>query len=102
MVARNSARLERRQRRAGAVDVVHAPAPEPRAVVLLLVEQPFEPARDLAVVARLVREHLEGVRGHVVGRLVVHLPEVVERDTGESVLLTFAVVITTTSAMRPN
>src|SRR5262245_39596492 len=36
VIARKSARLERRQRSTGAVDVIHAPAAEPRAVVLLL------------------------------------------------------------------
>src|SRR5579862_1676217 len=52
---------ERRHDGADAVDVVRAPAPEPRPVRLLRAQQPVDPltGRDL-----LVRKQLDHVRGH--------------------------------------
>src|SRR6476659_3438691 len=44
MVVRDAAGLEPGQRGAGAVDVVHAPAAVPRAVLLLLGEEPLDAA----------------------------------------------------------
>ena len=77
--------LQRGQRGAGAVDVVDAPAAEPRAVRLLLAQQPVEPAAHLVVEAGLRRERLERVRGDVGARLVGDLAEVAERELVEPV-----------------
>ena len=67
---------------AGAVDVVDAPAPEPRAVGLLLVEQPARSRRG-AVARRLAGPERASistrVRGDVGARRVDHLAEVAER-----------------------
>src|SRR6266550_3555088 len=50
MTGGHAARLERRQRSPGSVEMVDTPAAEPRAVTLLLVEQPPQPAfRRIAV-----------------------------------------------------
>ncbi len=67
---------------AGAVEMVDAPAAEPRAVRLLLGEQPAQAALDGVAVA-LRRQRLERVRGDVGARLVGDLAEVAERDLVE-------------------
>ena len=86
MVVRNAARLERGESGAGAVEVVDAPAPPPRAVVLLLAEHVLEAAADLRLVAALGGERLEGVRADVDGGRVDHGAEVAERDLRDPVL----------------
>ena len=74
-------RRERRQRRAGAIDVVDPPAPKPRSVRLLLPQQPAQPRAGLFAVGAAERgEHLQRVRGHVSARLVDHLAEIQERE----------------------
>src|SRR3954471_22370575 len=72
--------LERRDGCARSVQVVDAPAAEPRAVVLLLVEQPPQPGYLRLLVAVLVPERLERMRGHVGCRLVGDLAEVADRE----------------------
>src|ERR1043166_5668824 len=79
----DSAGLEPGQRGAGAVDVVHAPAAEPGAVVLLLGEEPVAPAAHRFVVAPLRAERLERVRGDIGARLVRDLAEVAEGEAVE-------------------
>src|ERR671936_2199355 len=79
MAVRDPARLEPRQRGSRAVDVVDAPAPEPRAVRFLLAQQPVDATPDRRLVARLRSERLQRVRGDVGGRLVRDLAEVAER-----------------------
>src|SRR6185503_15739798 len=70
MLRRHPTCLQGRHRSARPVDVIHAPAAEPGAVRLLLGEEPVEAGRNRGVVAGLVAERLEGVGGHVRGRLV--------------------------------
>src|SRR5438445_257009 len=74
---------ERRQRSPGSVEMVDTPPAEPGAVMLLLVEQPPQPALRRIAVAVLTAECLECMRGHVGARLVRHLAEVAERDLVE-------------------
>src|SRR6266540_2508961 len=65
---------------AGPVDVVRTPAAEPRAVALLLAEQPVDPAsRRVSGSEAFVREHLDHVRGHVGARRIGDGTEVAER-----------------------
>ena len=73
---------QRRDDRAGAVDVVRAPAAEPRTVGLLRVEQPLaRRAWPRRVSARPQSpEHLDDVRGDVGGGRVDHRAEVAERQ----------------------
>ena len=54
MIRRNAARLERRQGGARPIEVVHAPAPEPRAVGFLFGQQVAEAARHGVRVALLM------------------------------------------------
>src|SRR5439155_25421394 len=65
------------------VDVIHAPAAEPRAVLLLLGEQPVEPGGQGRADALLVPERLERMGCDVGGRLVRHLAEVADRELVE-------------------
>src|SRR5439155_24967298 len=59
MAGREPTGLESRDRGAGAVEVIHAPAAEPGAVRLLLGEQPIEAGGTRGPVPGLVPEHLE-------------------------------------------
>src|SRR4051812_5182714 len=83
MAGLDSASLERGKRGSGAVDVVDPPAAEPGAVVLLLGQEPVEPAAYVVFVAALGSQRLDGVRGHVRARLVGDLAEVAERQLVE-------------------
>ena len=70
-----------RHRRPRSVDVVDAPASEPRAVGLLLAQQPLaRGARARIVGEALLGEHLDHVGRHVGARRVDHLAEVAERQ----------------------
>ena len=80
-VLAQAARDERGNGGAGAVDVVRAPAAEPRAVGLLRAQQPLEPAPRLGSVRpALERERLEDVRGDVRARRVRHLAKVADGE----------------------
>src|SRR6516165_5437833 len=78
-------RLERRDDRGGAVDVVDAPAAPPRAVGLLLAQEVVRPARDGVSEAGDRRQRLERVRGDVFARRVDDGAEIKERDLVEPV-----------------
>src|SRR5439155_18444601 len=70
MVRGEAAGLEGRHCGSGSVDVVDAPAAEPGPVAFLLGEQPVEAGLERCAVSLLVAKRLEGLRGHVGGRLV--------------------------------
>src|ERR1044072_843969 len=72
-----------RPRGGGAVAVVPPPAADPRAVVLLLGEEPVETAPGDGGVPRLLRQNLDGVPGHARPGLVCALAEGAERETVE-------------------
>src|SRR3954454_19815677 len=84
MAGLDSASLERGKRGSGAVDVVDPPAAEPGAVVLLLGQEPLEPAAYVVFVAALGSQRLERVRRDIGARLVGDLAEVAERQLVEA------------------
>src|SRR6266545_101117 len=66
---------------ARSVDVIRAPAAEPRAVALLLAEKPLDAALRLGGARKtFVRQQLDHVGGHVRARRVGDCPEVAERE----------------------
>src|SRR5439155_4828984 len=72
---------QRGKRRTCPVDVVHAPTAEPRAIGLLLADQPVDaPKRRTMPGETFAGEHLENVGGHVGAWRIDHLAEVAERQ----------------------
>ena len=96
-VLREPARGECGDDRADAVDVVRAPAAEPRAVRLLLAQQVLDAgARLRGLREPLVREQLDHVRGDVGARRVGDGAEVAERQPRAASL-----VFSTSNAPQP-
>src|SRR5262249_17738706 len=85
MLRVETTRLERRQRRSPAVDVVHAPTAPPGAVPLLLADQVLEAGPEDVLVARDGPEGLESLRRDVLAGRVDHVAEVAEREHVEPV-----------------
>src|SRR5688572_16708870 len=75
-------RRERREHGGSAVNVIDAPATEPRAVRFLLRADEFEPARYGGMIAREPEQpqRLEHVRRHIGGWRVERFAEVAERN----------------------
>src|SRR5919199_3497256 len=79
VLMRDAGRLERGQRRPGPVDVIHAPAPEPGAVLLLLGEQVVDGAAHVVLVPGLPGQKLDSVARHVDARRIDDGAEVEKR-----------------------
>src|SRR5271170_7174941 len=80
--------VQRAEHRPGAVDVIHAPAPVPRALGKLGTPQIFNSRRDRpAALGGLseLSQHRDAARGDVLGRRIEQRPMIRERDVIEIV-----------------